>query len=155
MPHKKLSSKANASRKIVDHLGLVLSNTYLLYTKTQNFHWNVVDKRFYQLHKFWEEQYEELAKANDLLAERIRMLGHRSPGSMKEFLALTSLKESSRDLSANQMIEELVKDHEALIKDLHVGISLAEEHEDQGTADLFIQQLRSHEKMAWMLRSSL
>lgn len=144
------------SKAIVQRLSAILADNFVLYTKTLNFHWNVVDERFFQLHKLFEEQYEELGEANDELAERIRMLQAKSPASLKEFLSLTSLKEElNHSLTGNQMIEALVKDHEAIIKILHENITFANEQGDDGTGDLLIQQLRSHEKMAWFLRSHL
>lgn len=138
---------------IVQRLSTILADNFVLYTKTLNFHWNVVDERFYQLHKLFEEQYEELDAANDELAERIRMLGQKTPASLKSFLSLTSLKETEGTLTGNQMLEALVKDHEAVIKKLHEGIVFANDHGDEGTGDLLIQRLRAHEKMAWFLRS--
>lgn len=144
-----------ASEKIVQFLSILLADTYVLYTKTQKFHWNVIDERFYQLHKLWEEQYQELAEANDELAERIRMLQAPAPGSLKEFLSLTSLKESTTIPNGNAMLQELMTDHETIIQELHIGIILSTDHGDEGTADLLIQRLRAHEKMAWFLRSHL
>ena len=92
---------------VANMLAAVLADTYLLYTKTQNFHWNVEDEDFYSLHKFFEEQYEKLAETIDELAERIRMLGKKAPGSLQRFLELTSLEESNGDLSAQEMIKTL------------------------------------------------
>lgn len=151
----KHSLDSAACKKIAHYLSRVLADNYVLYTKTQNFHWNVIDPRFYQLHKLWEEQFEDLADANDLFAERMRMLQEKTPASLKEFLALTNLKESEGMLTGDQMLEELVHDHEFMIKNLHTGIPFATDLGDDGTADLFIQRLRAHEKMAWFLRSHL
>lgn len=135
------------------NLSQVLANTYVTYVKTQNFHWNVIDPRFHFLHEFFEENYKELAEAVDELAERIRMLKMRSPGSMKEFLYLATLDESEGSLSADKMLQELCRDREALIRQLKDKIDEASRTGDQGTADLLIQHLRKHEKAAWMLRS--
>ena len=151
----KPSTEPTDRKKVAHYLSQVLADNYVLYTKTQNFHWNVIDPRFYQLHKLWEEQFEDLAEANDLFAERIRMLQIRTPASLKQFLTLTCLKESEEILTGDEMLEELVNDHETMIKNLHVGIQLATKLADDGTADLFIQRLRAHEKMAWFLRSHL
>jgi starvation-inducible DNA-binding protein len=139
--------------QIVERLSSILADNFVLYAKTLNFHWNVVGERFYQLHKLFEEQYGELDAANDELAERIRMLGEKTPASLKSFLSLTSLKEVEGSLTGNQMLEALVKDHETIIKKLHESIAFANDHSDEGTGDLLIQRLRSHEKMAWFLRS--
>lgn len=144
---------SKVTNQIVQQLSSILADNFVLYVKTLNFHWNVVDERFYQLHKLFEEQYEELDAASDELAERIRMLGEKTPASLKSFLSLTSLKESDRSLTGNQMLEALVKDHEEIIKKLHKGIAFANDNGDDGTGDLLIQRLRSHEKMAWFLRS--
>jgi len=141
---------------IVKNLTVFLANSYILYVKTQNFHWNVVDPRFYSLHKFFEEQYEDFQEGIDEIAERIRMLQAMSPGSMAEFLKLGTLKESSaKSLSANQMINELLVDHETVIKDLHRDIANANTAGDDGTADMMIQRIRFHEKTSWMLRSHI
>jgi starvation-inducible DNA-binding protein len=142
-------------QQIAQHLGLLLADTYVLYTKTQNFHWNVIDPRFYSLHLLFEKQYEELAEAIDEIAERIRMLGHLVPGNFRQFLHMTSLKESNGDLSADQMIIELLNNHEGLCSFIRERISLASELKDEGSADLLIDRLRAHEKAAWMLRSHL
>lgn len=150
---KQSSQKEN---NIVKNLTVFLANSYILYVKTQNFHWNVVDPRFYSLHKFFEEQYEAFQEGIDEIAERIRMLQAKSPGSMTEFLKLGTLKESSaKSLSANQMIYELLVDHEAVIKDLHRDIAKANAAGDDGTADMMIQRIRFHEKASWMLRSHI
>lgn len=150
-----LALDRSVCQQVAQHLSLILSDTYLLYTKTQNFHWNMIDTRFYFLHKLLEEQYEELAKAIDELAERIRMLGEKSPGSMKQFLERTTLIESEGDLTADEMLANLMKDHEALCRYLRERISHCSKLGDEGTADLFIAQLRFHEKSAWILRSHL
>lgn len=145
----------NTRQQIVHSLSLVLADTYVLYTKTQNFHWNITDPRFYSLHLFLEKQYQELAEANDELAERIRMLGERSPGSLKQFIEMTALKESDGDLCGDEMLQELLEDHEAVCRFIREKIELSSELGDEGTADLLIKRLREHEKHAWMLRSHL
>lgn len=140
-------------RQIASGLSKLLADTYLLYVKTQNFHWNVVDSKFYSLHKFFESQYEALSEAVDEIAERIRALGEKAPGSMKEFLDLTQLDESPSELSGSEMIQTLAEDHHLIIDWLRPEIELAAKRGDEGTADLFIQRLRFHEKTLWMLRS--
>lgn len=143
----------NACQQVCHLLAQFLSDTYVLYVKTQNFHWNMVDARFYFLHKMLEEQYEELAEAVDEIAERIRALGCKSPASMRQFLELTMLEEAGTDLNANQMILQLAEDHQVIARSLHAKIDEANKYHDDGTADLFIERLRVHEKTAWMLRS--
>jgi starvation-inducible DNA-binding protein len=138
----------------VQDLEKLLADTYVLYVKTQNYHWNLVDPRFSSLHKFFEEQYEELAEAVDEIAERIRMLNHRAPGSMRSFLAHTRLEESEEELDGRLMVEQLLSDHEVIIDELRKGIAKTSERGDEGTADLMVQRLRAHEKQAWMLRST-
>lgn len=153
MTRANISLKPKAIEQLTHSLSVVLANTYLLYVKTQNFHWNVIDPRFYSLHKMLEEQYEGLAEAVDIIAERIRMLGNKSPASMEEFLELTTLKETSKQISGDEMLKQLLYDHEAIIKMLREKIDEAAEFEDQGTQDMYIQRLREHEKTAWMLRA--
>jgi len=142
-------------QQLSQQLNLLLADTYVLYTKTQNFHWNIVDPRFYFLHLFLEELYKELAEDIDELAERIRMLGGRSPGTLKQFLDMTSLKETVKELSGNEMLQKLLSDHESLCCLVREKIELTGQLDDEGTKDLLIKKLRFHEKSAWMLRSHL
>jgi len=143
----------NDRQKIAERLAHLQADTYVLYVKTQNFHWNVTDPRFYSLHKFFEKQYEELAEAVDLLAERIRALQFKAPGSMAQFLELTCLEESSNQLSADRMLHQLELDHDAISADIRPLIKEFQDMKDEGTADLLIERLRFHEKSAWMIRS--
>jgi len=140
-------------QSIVDTLMTCLADTYVLYVKTQNFHWNVVDPRFSMLHKLFEEQYEELAEAVDALAEQIRKLGEISPGSMRQFLEMSTLEESSGELTGDQMIHQLLADNESFCKTLPEWIDHATNKNDQATADLYVDRLHAHQKAAWMLRS--
>ena len=149
--HIDLDQKAR--KQIAQNLRVMLADTYVLYVKTQNFHWNIVDPRFYSLHLFLEKQYKALAKSIDEIAERIRMLGERSPGSLREFLELTTLKESKGSQSGDGMLKELVADHEKVIEPIRENITLFQKLGDEGSADLLIDELRFHEKTAWMLRS--
>lgn len=155
MPSKNATLARSACEEIVQYLSQVLADTYVTYVKTQNFHWNLVDVRFYALHKMFEEFYTQLAEANDELAERIRMLKHQAPGSMREFLELCTLEESEGALSADEMIRELCNDREVIIQQLRSNIEHVIKLGDEGTGDLFIQHLRMHEKAAWILRSHL
>ena len=145
----------NLSREEVElsaqSLSQILANTYVTYVKTQNFHWNLIDPRFYTLHTLFEKLYEELAEAVDELAERIRTLRQTSPGSMREFLQLATLEESSERIMGDKMLMELCRDREIIGEQLQQKIEEADR--DPGTQDLFIQHLRMHDKTAWMLRS--
>ncbi|NGX31463.1 MAG: DNA protection during starvation protein 2 [Chlamydiae bacterium] len=140
-------------KQVAKELNVFLANSYILYTKTQNFHWNLVDARFYSIHLLFEKQYHELQEAIDMIAEKIRSLGEMSPGSMKEMLKFATLKESSAKLNANQMLKTLLKDHESLCKQLCKLINLTGKLNDLGTQDMLIERLRVHEKQAWFLRS--
>ncbi len=145
----------NIRQQIAQNLSMLLADTYILYVKTQNFHWNIIDSRFYSLHLFLENEYEKLEEAIDKIAERIRKLGKIAPGSLKQFLDITSLKESNGDLIGDEMLEDLLKDHESICRFLRDRIALTSKLGDEGTSDLLIQLLRAHEKSAWMLRSQL
>ena len=147
--------KTHSVQKISEELAHFLADTYMLYLKTQNFHWNVRGPSFYSLHKMFEEQYVELAAATDELAERMRALGAIAPGTFSEFLKLTSLQEDRGDLKAEEMIKKLFKDHELLASHaLHI-LEKAQQAEDEATVDLLIQRIAIHQKTAWMLKSSL
>ncbi len=147
--------KNHHAQKIADELSHFLADTYILYLKTQNFHWNVKGPNFYSLHKMFEEQYQELAAAIDEIAERIRALGCYTPASFAQYSQFTSLKEERGEITAEQMIQKLVKDHETLSQLAAQLIPKAQKVHDEGTADLLIQRLKSHDKTAWMLRSSI
>lgn len=148
-------SSQSVRQQISQTLSQLLADSYVLYVKTQNFHWNIVDPRFHSLHEMFEEQYRQLAKAVDEMAERIRMLENKAPGSMRQFLALTSLSESDGNLLGEKMLEELLDNHEQIVDWIRPRIEEIVALGDQGTADLLIQRLRYHEKTAWMLRSHL
>lgn len=154
MPNKLGINEKNI-KKIVDGLSHVLANTYIIYLKTQKFHWNVIDQRFYSLHKMFEEQYEELAEATDIIAERIRMLESPTPATMKDFLKLASIKETENYPNGQQMIKILVNDHEQIIREIRPQIAECTDMHDDGTSDMYISRVRAHEKMSWMLRSHL
>lgn len=145
----------SALKESAKELSFLLADTYLLYLKSQNFHWNVEDPRFHSLHEFFEEQYEELAEAVDTIAERIRGLGEKAPASFEAFLSLTRLEESPSTLSGNEMLEALLKDHVALADSLRGLVEYADKLGDPGTSDLAVNRLRVHEKSAWMIRSHL
>lgn len=138
-------------------LNVLLSDEYLLYTKTLNFHWNVVGMNFNDLHLFFGKQYEQLSEFVDEVAERARMLGVRSLGTMSEFLKHTRLKEEAGVVSTEkEMIKKLLDDHEAIIRFLRVDLErCVTEFQDVGTNNFLTDLLEKHEKMAWMLRSYL
>lgn len=144
-----------AAKQIVSELAVFLADTYLVYVKTQNFHWNVHDPRFFSLHEFFEDQYKSLANAIDEIAERIRMLDAKAPGSLSAFLELTRLQDARGNLSADEMLKQLLLDHQSIIQWIRPQIEQISSLGDEGTADLLIQRLRGHEKAAWMLRSQL
>ena len=134
-------------------LEFVLADTYALYLKTQNYHWNVTGPLFDSLHVFFEKQYAELAPAIDVLAERIRALGVRTPGSFRSFAALTSLDEASGDEDAKAMLDNLLRDQDIIIISIQKAIQSAEASQDPGTVDLLTQRLQVHQKNKWMLSS--
>jgi starvation-inducible DNA-binding protein len=142
-------------RQIGDGLARLLADTYTLYLKTHNFHWNVTGPMFNTLHLMFEGQYNELALAVDLVAERIRALGFPAPGSYRQFAELTSLKEETGVPTAEEMIRQLVKDQEAVVRTARSIFPLVDEAHDEPTADLLTQRMQVHEKTAWMLRSLL
>lgn len=140
--------------EIAKGLSKVLADTYTLYLKTHNFHWNVEGPMFNTLHLMFEEQYTELQTAVDVIAERIRSLGERAPGSYIEFKELTVIPEAGKDsTSAEDMIKALLKDHEAVAKTARAVFPQAEKGSDEATADLLTQRIQLHEKTAWMLRA--
>jgi starvation-inducible DNA-binding protein len=140
---------------IADGLGHLLADTYSLYLKTHNFHWNVTGPMFQTLHLMFETQYNELWTATDLIAERIRSLGHFAPGSYTEFGKLSSIKETVGVPKAREMIKLLVSGHEAVARTARSLFPAVEKASDEATADLLTQRIQLHEKTAWMLRSLL
>lgn len=142
-------------RGIADGLSRMLADTYTLYLKTHNFHWNVTGPMFQTLHTMFMTQYTETWNAVDLLAERIRSLGYPAPGTYKEFAALTSIKESSGVPSAKDMIKQLVAGQEAVVRTARDVLPVAEKAGDQPSVDLLSARMEVHEKNAWMLRSLL
>ena len=142
-------------KKIADGLSRLLADTYTLYLKTHNFHWNVTGPMFNTLHLMFEGQYNELALAVDSIAERIRALGFPAPGSYKEFSKLASIPEADGVPEANEMIRQLVEGQEAVVRTARGIFVLTDEVNDEPTADLLTQRMQIHEKTAWMLRSLL
>jgi starvation-inducible DNA-binding protein len=139
----------------VKGVSLVLGNTYTLYLKTHSFHWNVTGPMFQTLHLMFEQEYNELATAVDLVAERIRALNAPAPGSYSALIKLTSITEETGVPKAEDMIRQLVHGHETVIRVARSVFPVAEKAGDQVTLDLLTQRMHVHEKTAWMLRSLL
>lgn len=136
-------------------LSRLLADSYLTYLKTHNYHWNVTGPMFATLHTMFEEQYTELAAAIDEIAERIRALGIKAPGSFKSFLALTNIEEETGEPDAKEMLRQLVIAQETIVRTARGAFPAAEKANDEPTADLLTQRMQLHEKNAWMLRSLL
>ena len=136
-------------------LSRLLADSYTLYLKTHNYHWNVEGPLFNTLHLMFEQQYTELALAVDQIAERIRALGHPAPGSYQAFAGLTSIKEAKGTPSAKEMIKQLVIGQETVVRTAREVFPIADAAHDEPTADLLTQRMQVHEKNAWMLRSML
>jgi starvation-inducible DNA-binding protein len=142
-------------KEIADGLSRLLADTYTLYLKTHNFHWNVTGPMFQTLHLMFETQYTELALAVDLIAERIRALGYPAPGTYAQYAKLSSIKEEPGVPKADEMIRLLVAGQEAVVRTARSVFPAAEKANDEPTADLLTQRMQIHEKTAWMLRSLL
>jgi starvation-inducible DNA-binding protein len=145
----------SSNEHVVEALSKLLADTYTLYLKTHNYHWNVTGPMFNTLHTLFETQYTEYALAVDEIAERIRAIGARAPGSYTEFSELASVKEDRGSPPAMEMISNLVADQEATVASARKIVEVAEAAGDQATADLGVRRIETHEKNAWMLRSHL
>jgi starvation-inducible DNA-binding protein len=142
-------------KELAEGLSKVLADTYTLYLKTHNYHWNVTGPMFRTLHLMFEEEYNEIWMAGDLIAERIRSLGHTAPGTYAAYARLTSISEEEGVPEATAMIANLVAGHEAVTRTARSVLPVAERADDEATVDLLTQRLEVHEKTAWMLRSML
>ncbi|MGJ3249803.1 MAG: Dps family protein [Elainellaceae cyanobacterium] len=142
-------------KAIADGLSHLLADTYTLYLKTHNFHWNVKGPMFQTLHTMFEEQYTELAIAVDDIAERIRSLGFPAPATYSEYAQLTSISETTGVPDAEDMIRLLVEGNESVVRTARAAFPAAEKAGDESSADLLTERMRLHEKTAWMLRSLL
>ena len=140
---------------IVNNMNIMLADSYALYLKTQNYHWNVTGHQFKILHILFEEQYTDLAEAVDELAERIRTFGDKVTASFSAFDNLATIADGSENSSADKMVLELEKDNLSLAKAMKETIKICQEHGDEATADILIKRVEVHEKNAWMLKSSL
>lgn len=154
-PRIDIGISAEQRNAIADGLSHLLADTYTLYLKTHNYHWNVTGPMFNTLHLMFETQYNELALAVDLIAERIRALGHPAPGSYAQYARLSTIKESETVPAAKEMIADLVSGQEAVARTARKVFKTAEQAADQPTADLLTQRMQVHEKAAWMLRAML
>lgn len=148
--------KEEAQAKIAVELSKILADEFVLYTKTRNAHWNVEGPDFYNKHIFFEGQYNAIDEIIDEVAERIRTIGHYAPATLKEYLKLTQLTEENRETNDGKgFIKELLSDHEGIIIKLRENIDRFAADKDFGTSDFITGLMKSHEKMAWMLRSHL
>lgn len=141
--------------KVAKALGDLLADTYMLYLKTHNYHWNVTGMNFQPLHEMFEQQYTELAEAIDVIAEQIRSIGHFAPGSFKEYSKLTTISEEEGVPDAKTMLLRLQEANEAVIRTARRAVPFCEEAGDEASLDLATERIRTHSKVAWMLRSHL
>jgi len=148
-----ISAKDRAT--IANGLSRLLADSYLVYLKTHNFHWNVEGPMFQTLHDMFMQQYTETWNAIDVIAERIRALGHYAPGTYKEYAKLARVKETDGVPKAKKMVQLLIDGQEAIVKTAREVIPLADKANDEPTLDLLTQRMQIHEKNAWMLRSLL
>ena len=145
----------NDRKHIAKSLSVLLADTYTLYLKTQNFHWNVTGATFSELHLLFEKQYQDLALATDDIAESIRALGVPTPATFKEFQKRTTIKESIGVPKAKEMIQQLIDGQTIILATARKAFLQAEKAKDAATADLLTKRMNVHEKNAWMLRSLL
>lgn len=156
MSAKAAVKHAISNKPVAEALKQVLADSYTLYLKTQNYHWNVTGPNFRGLHLLFEEQYKDLFLAVDEIAERLRTTGEYAPGSFKSFSKMTSIKEATDEhIPAPAMVKDLAKDQATIISVLNKAIKAADKAEDEGTADMLTARLKAHQKNQWMLESSL
>ena len=157
MAQRKTTAKRAARREpeVIDTLAELLADSYTLYLKTHNYHWNVTGPMFTTLHTLFETQYTELALAVDEIAERIRALGAAAPGSYTEFARLAAVKEARRVPKAPEMIRELAGDCDTVATTAQALVAAAQAAGDEASADLGIRRIQVAQKNAWMLRSHL
>ncbi|MFT6331902.1 MAG: starvation-inducible DNA-binding protein [Lentimonas sp.] len=143
------------NKNVTESLKIALSDTYVLYLKTQNFHWNVTGPNFKSLHLLFEEQYNDLFTAVDLLAERIRALGSKAPGKLTTYIEASKIKEGDENSNADSMVKQLAEDQETIVKTLISVLKSSQEIGDEVTAGMVTDRIEVHQKNAWMLNSSL
>ncbi len=144
-----------SNKPVATALKKVLADNYALYLKTQNYHWNVEGPNFKPLHLLFEEQYTDLATAIDTVAELIRGLGEKAPGTFDAYTKTASIKPGNENASADQMVKELVKDQGLIEKTLQQAFDVAQKAGDEVVAGFMVERLTVHRKAAWMLKSSL
>ena len=142
-------------KKVAEELSKVLADTYAIFLKTHNYHWNVVGPDFNDLHQMFEEQYTELFSATDEVAERIRALGIKAPATFKEFSELSVVKDGDSSQRSDNMLKDLAESHRLVVKNIRSAAAIAQENSDFGTMDLLMDRLQAHEKTLWMLESLL
>ena len=143
-----------SNKKTVECLSKVLADSYTLYLKTQNYHWNVTGPQFHALHAMFMDQYTELAAAIDEIAERIRALGEKAPGTYSAYAKLTQIKEGNENAAAMEMVKDLLDSHELMLQSIAVTRKAAEEQNDDVTIDMMNVRDEVHQKTAWMLRAT-
>jgi starvation-inducible DNA-binding protein len=144
-----------SNKPVTDHLKKALADTYALFTKTHGYHWNIEGVNFAGLHTLFEGQYTELFDAVDMLAERIRALGEKAPGSGSEFKKLSTIADGNAEFDDLRMIKDLYESNLLVVATVKKALSVAEKAGDASTVDLLTQRITAHEKAAWMLKSSL
>lgn len=140
---------------VANALKVALADSYVLYLKTQNYHWNVTGPNFKAFHLMFEEQYNDLFAAVDLIAERIRALGEKAPGTFAKYSQITRIKEGDESLDAVTMLKDLAADQEVIVKTLNEVLKVAGESGDEVTIGIVVNRIEVHQKNAWMLRSSI
>lgn len=143
------------NKPVIEGLKRNLADSYALLLKTQNYHWNVTGPNFKSLHLTFEEQYNDLFMAVDAIAERIRTLGEKAPGTWKAYEAISSIKDGNEDADATTMVKDLVADQASIAKGLQETLEAAQSANDEATVDLMVGRIAIHEKAGWMLRSSI
>lgn len=152
---KQFKMGISSNKDVVEQLEHLLASSYVLYLKTQNYHWNVTGINFKSLHELFEEQYKELAEAIDEIAEVIRALGAKAPASFEAYSKLSVIKNGNENADSIDMIKALSKDQESISELLQHALEIAQQNYDEVTADLFIERMAVHRKNKWMLDSSL
>lgn len=143
-----------SNQKLIHGLNLVLADSYALYLKTQNYHWNVTGQNFASLHSMFEEQYKDLAEAIDEIAERIRVLGPRVAATFSLFDQQSTIPDGDENSNAEHMLKDLIEDNKNIVDILYKAADLAAENNDKATEDLCVERIHIHEKNAWMLSAS-
>jgi starvation-inducible DNA-binding protein len=143
-------------QSVSEELNKLLADEMVLYIKTRNYHWNIEGPNFNEMHKFYEQQFNELDEMMDHIAERIRMIGHYTEARLADYLKLTNLIEPAYTNFQNDQLKHLLASHETIIHNLRRLIPFfADKHKDIGSSEVVTQLLKKHEKMAWMVRAYL